>query len=366
MLYGIDTFLLKKSHIIKSAPFGLVCTQYAQTCHNEGVVDHLIDLNLNLKFIVEPVFGFLFMENEKKINSYNNVPVYDIYSDELKKNLKNINNLIFDIQGIGIKDSYYFKMLFHLMKMLNNTDINLYVLDRPNPLNATIVSGMIGNLSSYNIPLRYGLTIAELGIYFNKEFFPFVNYTPVPMEGYIRDSFFKKPENPLIKIYPGIHTVDALYLYPGIYLLKGTNLSLGEGLQFENQVIGAPWLDNTELLDRIIYLYMEGFKLETCEFIPEKGDYKGQNCRGIKFEVEDFNFFNPIELFIEVIQICYNINSEFCFTKNINDCYIIDNIFSDIRIRKAIEKDIPVTNVYFKGMNTLEKYLIKRKECLIY
>jgi uncharacterized protein YbbC (DUF1343 family) len=366
MLLGVDVLLLKKSHIIASAPFAVLSTHYMETSKGESVVDYFADSGLNIKFFIEPPFGFFFMDDQSHPKSYKNIPVLSLDSNELEKSLKNISNLIVDIQTLGIKNTMFSYTIIKLLELLNNKDINLYVLDRPDPVNASIVNGIIGQSAKFEFPLRYGMTLAEITTFLVREYFVSVKYNPVKMEGYIRDSFFDDYIKQPVNIYPGIFNFDSLYLYPGMHIVNSCNISTGGGLAVENKVIGAPWIDCDLLLDYIIYLGLEGFTVVTTEFTPAKGIYKGVKCRGIEFKVDNKHELNSIELFLEIIAICYNNFAEFEFLTNDNGDYLIDYLLSDERIRVAIEKCIPVANVYFKAMNTLEKYMILRKECLLY
>ena len=66
------------------------------------------------------------------------------------------------------------------------------LLDRPNPINGKTLSGPVlevalrSRFGVYPIPLIYGMTIAELALYFNKVFGLGANLTVIGMEGYKR------------------------------------------------------------------------------------------------------------------------------------------------------------------------------------
>ena len=46
--------------------------------------------------------------------------------------------------------------------------------------------------------------------------------------------------------------------------------------------------------------------------------------------------------------------------------FIIDELFSDDRIRKSLERYVPLSEVYYKAMKTLDEYTVKRERILLY
>ena len=67
----------------------------------------------------------------------------------------------------------------------------------------------------------------------------------IPYDGKInqevRESVFYPPPS------PNISNLETAWLYHGLCLLEGTNLSEGRGTDLPFILLGAPWLDNQKL-----------------------------------------------------------------------------------------------------------------------
>ncbi|MCK9224828.1 MAG: DUF1343 domain-containing protein [Candidatus Muirbacterium halophilum] len=365
MLNGIDVLLLKKSHFIKDIPLAIFTSYNMYDCNGERVIDNFFNPNYNLKYIIEPSFGF-FINKDENLTEYNKIPILPAFSEETYKKLLKVKVILFDIQNYGVKNTDVIKALYEIIEFINGKDIQLYILDRPNPINGNIFDGIIGQYSRINIPLRHGLTIGEIGLFLQEELFREAKINVIKMEGYNREKFLDDIKPVFEFQFPDIKDYNAFFLYPGFHLLEGTNLSIGIGTEKSYSVFGAPWIDSDNVFDQIIYLGMEGFEMETCEFIPENGVYSNKLCKGIQFKVINKELLNSIELFLNIIEICYNTFGEFEFVMNNRDNYVIDELFSDDRIRKSLERYIPLSEVYYKAMKTLDEYTGKREKLLLY
>ena len=83
--------------------------------------------------------------------------------------------MIYDVQGLGSRVDTAIKALNMVLNASAKSEIDLIILDRPNPLGGEILEGPIAdtsyssNFRIYPIPTRYGLTTAELSLMAVKE-----------------------------------------------------------------------------------------------------------------------------------------------------------------------------------------------------
>jgi len=114
---------------------------------------------------VHPVFG---------------IPVLSLYSETrvpTKNMLEDIDSLVIDLQDVGTRVYTYIWTLFHIMEAVEDTDIQLIVLDRPNPTGGVSVQGNFPEKEYFSfvcmskIPMRHGLTIGEIALWFQKKSF---------------------------------------------------------------------------------------------------------------------------------------------------------------------------------------------------
>ena len=111
-------------------------------------------------------------------DSKTNLPVYSLYGKNRKPSkemLKGIDVLVYDIQDIGSRSYTYISTLGLAMEAAAENDVEIIVLDRPNPLGGLKMEGVVTEpdfisfVSQFPIPYVHGLTVGELAQFLNEE-----------------------------------------------------------------------------------------------------------------------------------------------------------------------------------------------------
>ena len=151
------------------------------------------------------------------------IPVYSLYgrtrmpSDEM---LSGLDVLVYDIQDIGSRSYTFISTLGLVMRACALNDVEVMVLDRPNPLGGNKVEGCLVEpgfhsfVSEFAIPYIYGLTVGELALLINEEGLncgekgdqkPLkCRLSVIPMEGWTRDMLYPQTGLPWILPSPNI------------------------------------------------------------------------------------------------------------------------------------------------------------------
>src|SRR5262245_48105433 len=109
--------------------------------------------------------------------------------------LRGIDTLVYDIQDVGARVYTYTSTLLEVLRAAAEHNVAVVVLDRPNPIGGELVEGNVlePRFASFvgpaPIAMRYGLTIGELGQYFNTELGVGADLTMVPLEGWQRSQW---------------------------------------------------------------------------------------------------------------------------------------------------------------------------------
>ena len=149
------------------------------------------------------------------------VPVHSLYGKRLEPTpamLRGIDVLVVDLQRVCARESK-----------------PVIVLDRPNPLGGEVLEGNDADprfasfVGLYPLPIRHGLTIAELAAYHNETQQLGCDLTVVPMAGWRREMLWEDAELPWVAPSPNMPTPDTARVYPGGCLLECTNLSEARG-----------------------------------------------------------------------------------------------------------------------------------------
>jgi uncharacterized protein YbbC (DUF1343 family) len=90
--------------------------------------------------------------------------------------LSHIDILIVDLQDVGTRVYTFASTLALCMEAARDKDVKVVVLDRPNPIGGNRSEGNLLDskrssfVGRFPIPMRHGLTIAELALLFNEAF----------------------------------------------------------------------------------------------------------------------------------------------------------------------------------------------------
>jgi uncharacterized protein YbbC (DUF1343 family) len=261
--------------------------------HNTHLVDTLLSSGIELEkiskvFVPEHGFRGNYSAGEivsNAVDSTTGLPLVSLYGKHKKplpEDLKDVDLVIFDIQDVGVRFFTYISTLHYVMEACAEQNIQLLVLDRPNP-NSGYTDGPILDqkhssfIGVHPIPIVYGLTIGELAQMINGENWLNNNVKcsliVIPCKNYFHGKPYSLPVKPSPNL-PNNHTVK---IYPSTCLFEGTVISEGRGTKMPFEVYGHPDL--------------EGDFSFTPISIPEMSKYpklKNKECFG-----EDLRTFNP-------------------------------------------------------------------------
>ena len=143
-------------------------------------IDLMLRSGVKIVKIFMPEHGFYqfpdAQEFEESIHPVYNIPLISLFGKRKKptpEDLKNLDLLIYDIQDVGLRYYTFIYTLVYCMKAASENEIEFLILDRVNPLGGYVFDPrmpeeMSSFVGGYALPLRYGLTPGELGLYFKK------------------------------------------------------------------------------------------------------------------------------------------------------------------------------------------------------
>jgi uncharacterized protein YbbC (DUF1343 family) len=232
------------------------------------------------------------------------LPIYSLYGKTQRPTdqmLKDINLLIFDIQDIGSRSYTYINTMFYAMEEAAKKGIDFLILDRPNPINGTMVDGPIleekwrSFLGYIKAPYCHGMTAGELALFFNKEHNINCKLHIIPMQGWKRQMTFQETGLPWIPTSPYIPEATTPFYYPTTGIigeLKLVNIGIGYTLPFK--VIGAPWINATTFANQLNAQKFAGVHFEPFFYKPMYGRFAKQDCEGVLIQITDHKVFKPV------------------------------------------------------------------------
>ncbi len=238
------------------------------------------------------------------IDEKSQLPVVSLYGKNKKPSydmLQDIDVLAIDIQDVGSRLYTYLYTMSYCMQACAEHNITFLVFDRPNPVGGTIVEGNLiqegftSFVGLHPIPYRYGLTIGEAAILFQKEFNISCDLKVIPMVGWRREMYYEDTELPWILPSPNMPTVDTAVVYNSTCIFEGTNISEGRGTTKPFEFVGAPWLDANRLADRMNGVGLEGVLFRPVYFTPSFSKHMNTLCKGVQLHILDRNRFLPVK-----------------------------------------------------------------------
>jgi len=152
----------------------------------------------------------------------------------------------------------------------------------------------------HTVPVRHGMTIAELARLFNAERRINARLTVVPMKGWMRGDWFDSTGLEWVTPSPNLRNLEQAILYPGVALIEGTNVSVGRGTDTPFQVVGAPWIKSKQLAAYLNARLIAGVRFVPMAFTPASGTNSGQQCGGVHIILTNRETLDAPELGIEL------------------------------------------------------------------
>lgn len=276
---------------LKGKKVGLVVNQ-TSVLGNTHLTDTLLSLDIEIVKVFAPEHGFRGDADAGEkvrdgIDIKTQLPIISLYGKNKKptpEQLKGIDVVIFDIQDVGARFYTYISTMHYVMEACAENDIQVIILDRPNP-NGMYVDGPVLDLSLksfvglHPIPIVHGLTIGELAQMINGEGWlkngVKCDLVVVKNTNYSHSDSYSLP----VKPSPNLPNDLSISLYPSLCLFEGTVVSVGRGTYEPFQQIGHPDLKDMDY-----------------EFIPRRIDgmskyppHENEICYGIKFQSKPFS-----------------------------------------------------------------------------
>ncbi|MBN1164050.1 MAG: DUF1343 domain-containing protein [Candidatus Krumholzibacteriota bacterium] len=240
------------------------------------------------------------------------IPVYSLYGSTrtpLPAMLEGIDTMVIDLPDTGARPYTYIWTALLTMRACSAADVNVLVLDRPNPVGGLAVEGPLleerfhSFVGMFPLPLRHGMTIAEILSMINQGSMNSCRLEIVRMKKWKRSMFFEETELPWILPSPNIPHPGTALVYSGMVLLEGTNISEGRGTTRPFEIVGAPWIDPESFARQLSAAGMEGVIFQPFSFLPTADKYAGELCGGVHLHVNDRKAFRPVRCAARIISL---------------------------------------------------------------
>ena len=223
------------------------------------------------------------IESADFVDPVHRIPVFSLYGDVRRPTdamMDTFDVLLVDLQDLGCRIYTFVTTLRYVLEAAAAHGKTVWVLDRPNPIGRPVEGTMLrpgweSFVGAGPLPMRHGLTMAELASWFVYEFRLDVELETVAMEAWDTTAApgFGWPlgERSWVNPSPNASNPWMARAYPGTVMLEGTTLSEGRGTTHPLELLAHPAFDSRALLARMAALapgWMEGCVLRPCAVLP--------------------------------------------------------------------------------------------------
>ena len=243
------------------------------------------------------------------------LPIFSLYNGRThrptKAQLKGIDVLVIDLQDIGVRSYTFTGAMKQAMEGCFENNVDVVVLDRPNPLGGLKVDGPLLDapwigaalVNEFPVPYVHGLTIGELARFVKET--PGIlripeisrvkgHLTVIPMVGWQRKMRWPDTGLTWIKTSTNIPTFAAVMGYPmtGLGTIMG-HFSSGVGTQYPFRGIY-----NQNIKTDVLKKDLENFNIPGLQYrlVSVPTTQASKSGQGLFIEVADWDLWRPTEL----------------------------------------------------------------------
>jgi uncharacterized protein YbbC (DUF1343 family) len=296
-------------------------------------------------------------------------PVCSLYGDTRRPTpemLEGIDTLVYDVQDLGNRSYTFISTLGFVMDEAAKHNIQVIVLDRPNPLGGVRIEGPRLNdgiqsfVGLYDIPYVYGLTPGELALWINAKYLTKpCRLTIVAMKGWIRPMVWEDTGLKWVPTSPNIPTIGAARAYTATGFLGEIGIESGCGGPNPFQVVqGRDWDANT-LARRFNALRIPGVHARSLDSDRESGIY---------LQIDPRNSGNLTAINFQTIAILEDIVdgfSPFGHTKA-DQRDMFDKVSGNTRLRRQLVSGRPVPDIVRSWDSGVASWAQERQPYLLY
>lgn len=287
------------------------------------------------------------------------LPVYSLFGKTRMPTdsmLQGIDVLVYDIQDIGCRSFTYISTLYNIMRAAVKHNIEVVVLDRPNPLGGEKIEGnlveddCVSFVSQFKIPYVYGLTPGEVALLLNGENMigGKCNLKVVKMKGWKRRMTYEDTGLKWVLSSPHIPEASTAPYYSMTGIVgELTTVSIGVGYTLPFKIIGADWINAQDFADAMNALHLPGYAFRPIYYTPYYGPGKGKELQGVQIYFTNYKKARLCDVQWYALQELYKLYpnhdpmgedtkragmiNKVCGSKNIRELFLKRHLWADAK-----------------------------------
>ena len=317
---GLDR-LLRDPSLLAGRRYGVLAHAAAASSDPRTIVDALSAACGAPRRLFSPEHGFWAVEQDmvpshSERDAFFGIETVSLYGAD-ETSLKpapgafdGLDVLLVDLQDIGNRIYTYAATAVWTAEAALAAGLEVWVLDRPNPLGGERVegnrlrAGFESFVGAFHLPMRHGLTLGELvRLEARRRRWDEEGLRVVEVEGWRREPpsgggpgwRWRSPS-------PNMPALATAWVFSGSVLVEATELSEGRGTTRPFELIGAPGLPAVELARRMNARGLPGVAYLPVQFRPQFQKHARQVCAGVEIVVTDTTVFPSYRAGVELLR----------------------------------------------------------------
>jgi uncharacterized protein YbbC (DUF1343 family) len=375
---GIDELEKSNFRILQGKRVGLVTNPSGADSKGRSAIDVLYHGGKSYGFRLVKLFGpehgidgqvGAGKDVSNSRDPHTGLPVYALfqtprgdYRHPSPEMFEGLDVVVYDVQDLGNRSYTFISTLGNVMDQAAKSNVEVVVLDRPNPLGGIRIEGprldpaLKSFVGMYNIPLVYGLTPGELARWINARYLErSCRLTVVAMKGWSRGMVWEDTHLHWIPTSPNIPTVAAARGYTATGMLGEVGIESGVGGPAPFQMVGGSGWDREMLAERFNALRIPGVRALPYE-------------EGIFLQIDPHNAGNLTAISYQAIEILRRYVRgfvPFAHTKA-DQRQMFDKCTGTSSVRQALAAGRPVSSIVRSWNSGVAEWAVERLPYLIY
>jgi uncharacterized protein YbbC (DUF1343 family)/CubicO group peptidase (beta-lactamase class C family) len=322
VLPGIDVLARDGFAVLKGKRVGLVTNHTGLAANGASTIDVIHKAaGVQLVALFSPEHGIRGVLDDMVPSSrdeHTTLPIHSLYGETRRPSdamLTGLDVIVIDLQDVGTRFYTYMTTMAYVMEEAAKRNIDVVVLDRPNPINGWQIEGASAEEAGFiaympTMPVRHGMTLGELARLFNDERKIGATLTVVAAANWRRDLWFDQTGLPWINPSPNMRNLNQATLYPGIGAIEYSNVSVGRGTDQPFEQIGAPWIDGRALASALNERGLPGIRFYPVMFTPTSSKYANELCHGVFMVITNRAQLQPVRVGLEIAAALWKLHGE--------------------------------------------------------
>ena len=351
-------------------PGRLVSRRYGLLAHAAAISAETRPLHLSLArssaggptALFSPEHGYYAVEQDMvpsadQHDPLSGVPIVSLYGDHADslrpapEAFDGLDLLVIDLQDVGSRYYTYAATAVWAAEVALAAGLEVWVLDRPNPLGGEVVEGPTVDpgfesfVGAFPLPVRHGLTLGELvALAARRGGWARAGLEIWRCEGWHPAMAFADTGLPWVAPSPNMPTLSTALVYPGGCLVEGTALSEGRGTTRPFELVGHPAVDPGALVATLGQRPLDGVRFLPTYFKPQFQKHAGRVCGGVQVMITDPWSFRPLRAGVELLLAFRRVLGEdFTWRREayefVTDRPAIDLLAGSPALRQAVDAD---------------------------